>query len=225
MSDKSKFINYILVDAIIKLYARNTEDFFFIEIGAADGIVSDFFHKYILKYKWKGILVEPVKYLFDKLVRNYKGQSNLIFENVAISNKNEIRNFYRLKETADKLPFWCHGLGSFDLDVVLKHKRWFPDIEKYLIIEKIKCITLNNLLNRYDVKKVDLLQIDTEGFDYTIIKSFNFNFIKPKIIRYEHKHLSKMKKEECLIFLKNKGYSTFKQNAEDTFAFKLNNSR
>ena len=47
----------------------------------------------------------------------------------------------------------------------------------------------DTLLDRHHVKKIDLLQIDVEGYDYELLKSFNFERIKPQLIRYEHRHL------------------------------------
>jgi len=129
----------------------------------------------------------------------------LIFENVAISNKNEIKDFYRLKHTEDKFPLCYDELGSFNLDTVLKSKNIIPNLEDYLMVEKIECITLKSLLQKHEVKKIDLLQIDAEGYDSEIIKSIDFNAIKPKIIRYEHINLKKNEQEEYIALLKDNG--------------------
>ena len=55
----------------------NHKDFFFIQVGANDGITGDDLRKYILKYQWHGILVEPVPYVFDRLIKNYKEVEHL----------------------------------------------------------------------------------------------------------------------------------------------------
>lgn len=207
----------VLVDAVINVYARKIKDFFFVEIGAGDGITNDFMRCHILRWKWRGILIEPVKYIFEKLVANYRGYDGLIFENIAISDRNEVRAFYSLKKTDDNLPFWYDELGSFDKDIVLKHKG-ISNIEDYLITKKIECVTLRSLLQKHNTKKVDFLAIDVEGYDYALIKSIDFNVIKPKIIRYEYKHLNKGEHEKCIALLKNNGYTVLMQNG-DIFAF------
>jgi len=216
-------INELAFDCIIDIYADRQKDFFFVEIGAHDGISGDPIHVYIIKYKWKGILVEPVKYLFNKLVSNYKGQNNLIFENVAIGDKNETRDLYRLKQTGDIMPSWYEELGSFYPDVVLKHKTFIPNIEDYLITERVKCVTLKDLLQKYNIIDIDLLQIDVEGYEYEIIKSIDFNSIRPKIIHYENKHLNIDDHKGCVALLKAKGYAVFDSHTvndlEETVAF------
>ncbi|MBN1868988.1 MAG: FkbM family methyltransferase [Candidatus Omnitrophica bacterium] len=207
-----------MVNAVIYMFARRTKDFFFIEIGAGNGIANDFIRYHVLKWKWRGVLIEPVKYIFEELVNNYKGYDNLIFENISISDKNEVRNFYRLKKTCDDLPIWYDQLGSFNRDVVLKHKKDIPNIEDYLIVERMECITLRNLLQKHSIKRIDFLSIDTEGYDYALIKSIDFNVIKPKIIRYEYKHLGKRERDECVKLLRNNGYAMIIQE-NDVFAF------
>lgn len=133
--------------------------------------------------------VEPVKYLFDQLKKNYAEKRGLFFENCAIADANGLRDFYRLRETSDPVPDWYTQLGSFHLEVILKHKKKIPALEKYLVREPVSCITLGRLLDKYSVLKIDLLHVDTEGHDYEILKQLDSYKIKPRAILYEHLHL------------------------------------
>jgi len=205
-------------DRTIDLYAKKTKNLFFVQIGACDGIQNDPIHDYIIKYRWKGILIEPVKELFAKLVQNYKDQSNLIFENVAISDKCETRDIYRLKITEESLPEWQQELASFSLNTVLKHEYAIPNIRDRIVKEKVKCTTLEGLLAKHGLKEMDLLQIDVEGYEFEIIKTLDFSIIKPKIIRYEHKHLRPEDKIRCEEMLKRNGYNVI-EGFPDTLAF------
>ena len=49
-----------------------------------------------------------------------------------------------------------------------------------------KCISLSDLIKEQNIKHIDLLQIDTEGYDYQILKSIDFTIVKPTIISFEH---------------------------------------
>lgn len=208
------------VDDFHKIIEENlTDNFFFVQIGSNDGKSGDPIHKYIIKHSWRGILIEPVHYLYKKLLKTYKNNKNLIFKNVAIAKEEGYKDFYRVKENDEiKNPFWYDQLGSFNKEVVLKHKAQIPYFDKYFMTEKIKCITFNSLLEEYDVENIDLLHIDTEGYDYEIIKSVDFNKFKPKMILYEHIHLSEEDKLECMNYLRSKNYS-FIIHEMDTFAF------
>ena len=202
---------------IISNNAEKITDFFFIQIGSNDGITGDPIHNYVIKYKWSGILVEPVKYLFDKLRKNYQNRDNLFFENVAIAEKDGYKNFYGIKEGA-KSFIWYDQLGSLVPESVLKFKKYIPNFDDHFVTEKIKCMSFPSLIHKHEVKKIDLLHIDTEGYDYEIIKLIDFNKIKPKMILYEGDHLKEDDKLACMRLLKNQGYSLLTTRF-DTFAY------
>lgn len=216
-----KFYSAILqmrMDAFVRKYAESTKDFFFIQIGSNDGKKNDPIHKHIVKYGWKGILIEPVPYLFQKLKTTYRGQESLIFENIAIANKDGYKTFYRVEENNEPgNPPWYDQLGSFRKEVVLKHRDKVPNLEKHLISEEIQCLSFDSLMLKHAVKKIDLLHIDAEGYDYEIIKTVPFARIKPHMILYEHKHLSGEDRRACLALLRANGYAILEMR-NDTFA-------
>lgn len=207
------------LDKIIRNYNKTNKNFFFVQIGANDGLKADPMYLYVKKYNWKGILVEPVKYIFERLKENYNGTKNVYFENVAIADKDGYKNFYRLKHIKGKdVPLWYDEIGSFLKENVVKHKDKFPDLENYLITEKIRCLTLDSLFKKYNLKKIDFLQIDAEGYDYHIVKQIPFNKLKPKMIRYEDRHLSAEQQEYCKNLLIKNGYEIVKITG-DTLAY------
>ena len=141
-------------------------DLFFVQIGANDGVVHDPLYHHVVSHRWRGILVEPVKFYFDRLTRNYADNDRLIFENIAISDKDEVRDFFRIREGLDFLPAWTEGLGSFHLSVLLKHRWAIPNIRDYIVRERVECVSLPTLLGGHRVSKIDLMMIDTEGYDF-----------------------------------------------------------
>ena len=96
------------------------------------------------------------------------------------------------------------------------HRKHIPDIEKRIIQETVHCISLDNLLVEQNVPQIDLLQIDAEGYDYEIIKMIDFQKIKPSIIRYEHKHLSKQDFDACLEYLIQNSYRILNEGSDIT---------
>jgi len=148
-----------------------THDFFVLEIGAFDGVLSDPIYKWIKKYGWQGILVEPQKEGFERLKINYRENVNLRLENEAIAETTGQRPLYKVKDEYIEAD-WQKRIAS------LLPK---PNLEKQNMVttEMVQCITFDALLNRHKVKKIDLLQIDVEGYDYELFKSFDFERIKP----------------------------------------------
>ncbi len=193
----------------------------FLQIGAHDGRTGDHLYELIKQNKWRGIFFEPVEYLFQKLVKNYEGSDGLYFENKAISSSTGIRNFFRLRPNNDGLPEWYDQLGSFKKEVILSHKSAIPNIESYLVEEEVECITIADAVEKHGFKQVELLLIDTEGADFEILKSVDFNSLRPKVIIYEHAHLCPKDEDECALLLRGKGYNLLKlKNSNNTVAFR-----
>ena len=76
---------------------------FFIQIGAHDGKTNDYIYPVARELGWRGILVEPIPYLFERLVENYQGSQGLIFENVALAEQIGQKWIYRLKNPAIRI--------------------------------------------------------------------------------------------------------------------------
>ncbi|MGH2359449.1 MAG: FkbM family methyltransferase [bacterium] len=173
-------------------------DFFVLQIGACDGIMADPIHKWIKKYRWQGILVEPQKEEFERLKISYRDNDNLRFENVAIAENGGLRALYKVKDENIEAD-WQRGVAS------LLPK---PSLEKQETVttEMVQCVTFDTLLNRHHVERIDLLQIDVEGYDYELLKLFDFERIKPQLIRYEHNHLTLPDRSACNKHLARHGY-------------------
>jgi FkbM family methyltransferase len=63
----------------------------------------------------------------------------------------------------------------------------------------VKCRTLDSILKEHDVKKINLLSIDVEGFEYEVLKGLDLKIYRPDLIfiedhmhyNYSHLHLIK----------------------------------
>ena len=144
------------------------------------------------KYKNQNILlVEPVPYNIDLLKVNTAKYNNITIEISAVSEKNEIKKFYYVKPDAVKKlgKHWASGIGSFDKQHILNHKnkRFLvrdPDIEEV----NIQYLTFSDLIEKYSISSIDLLQMDVEGAEFEILNSIDFEKIEIKKIIFEFKH-------------------------------------
>lgn len=94
--------------------------------------------------------------------------------------------------------------------------------DDFIIEEKVKALSFEDIINEYkDFVKADLLQIDTEGFDYEIIKMIDFNKCQYKFIKYEHCNLTENEYNKSMNILTKNGYKLFKIG-NDTIAFNKN---
>lgn len=159
---------------------------------------------YQLRSTTKAILIEPVNLLFKKLVQNcnehYPGH-NFALLNLAISNKigtiklympdieiysPQIEPLYIEKG----LPQWTDQLASTIQTHAQEHNINLPVKEI-----KVPCITLNDIVEQYNITSLEQLYIDTEGHDYEVLDGLNLEKLKPKKIVFEHKHMEGTNKQ------------------------------
>lgn len=167
-----------------------------VQIGSNDGKTGDPLHDLIKTNNWNVTFVEPIPYLFEKLVNNYGLEPRFKFVQQAIGEGKA--NLYFIDKQAGldlNLPVWYDQLGSFYPNHILKH---FGDsIKPYIKYIEIETIKLNELLT----DKIDLLHIDTEGYDWGVLKQLDKTKYSPKVILFEHKHLSESDYKLCEDFL------------------------
>jgi len=232
ISTKNKQLSF---EHFLALYFSkiSSNDFFFIQIGANDGKRDDPIYEFVIKYNLSGILVEPQKIVIKELRKNYKDCNKLIFSNIAISNRNEYRKLYTVKKSFQSIYTRnsisdATGIASFNKDFVrrnvkdkLKKEKFFREknVDEYIEEEEIKSLSFETFIKKYNVKRIDFLQIDVEGFDFEIIKMINFNKFNPDLINYEHRHLKNIDQTKCENLLRSKSYTLFKHGS-DTCAFK-----
>jgi FkbM family methyltransferase len=187
-------------------FAKNQSDFTFVQIGAYDGITGDPIFDFVKKYHWKGVLVEPQAGAFATLTANYAGQKDIILENAAIAAEDGHAMLYGVRPTSD--DNYNHGqLHSFNKETILKHAHMVKDLANRIEQYEVRTLTLESLLKKHNLSQLDLLQIDTEGYDYEIIKQINFDTTKPRLIHFEHKHLLPEDLQKCYRLLEQHGYS------------------
>jgi len=182
----------------------------FVQIGSNDGVKNDPLHSYIRKNSWKGILVEPDKANFAKLLNNYKGVNDLIFENVGVGPERGEMLFYKLKDIAVNEPGWYDQVGSFDKGTFIKNIEHGKDLGKRIITESLPLITYYDLLQKNNFGKVDLLHTDTEGFDFKILRSIDFSKYNIRIVLFEGEWMTRFELKEIIQYLRKYNYRIFR---------------
>jgi FkbM family methyltransferase len=207
---------------ILRAFANSYPTAFFVEIGANDGDHHDHLQPFILAHNWRGIMVEPVPYIFARLRKNYGAVAGVTLENAAIADRDGELPFYYLADPAeserDRLPDWYDGVGSFSREKVLAHRKSIPDVADRLIEHEVPTMTFETLCRRHGVDRVDLLVIDTEGYDAEILRTIDFAVHRPRLVIHEHFHLSPSERRASRARLERAGYETLEEGF-DTFSF------
>ena len=207
--------SFLTVNNLLNILFEKKKIQSLVQIGANDGQSFDELNLYIKKYEPRSILVEPIKENFLKLKENYKNTNNIELENSAISIDNEISFLYKVdikfeKQYDNHIP----AIPSFNKRHLINH----GVKEKHIVKEKINTINIKELLNKYNINKLDLFFVDAEGYDgkivYELISSTNLRpFIIFEFIHIQNSFFEKLKKK-----LINENYQFFEVK-ENVFCF------
>ena len=164
-----------------------------IVVGANDGKTGDAVYPLLKSGRCShALLIEPVPYLYKRLVRTSARFRGCECINIAVGPERGIVPIYFIDPAAGNvvpgLPPYYEELGSFDRDRVANTLP--PDHRTYIREHSATTMPLRDVLAERGITRVDLLQIDTEGFDYEVLKTFPFETSPPKIVVFEHCHLS-----------------------------------
>jgi FkbM family methyltransferase len=195
----------------------------FVEIGSNDGEQHDHLRPFILSTAWRGIMVEPVPYVFRRLQRNYAGIDRVTLANVAVAPEDGELRFYHLAEAdpaeRDALPSWYDGIGSFSREAVLGHAEHIPDIAERVREIRVPALSFSSLLALHDMTRVDLVLVDTEGHDFEVLCGADLERHRPRLVVYEHYHLSREDRRACRELMAGAGYEIVEEGF-DTFCLR-----
>lgn len=186
----------------------------FVQIGAADGRRVDPINVFVKRYRWHGLLVEPLPDLYAQLVANYGDCEGLVFDNVAVTERDETGVITRIPPDCvgrNGVPDWAFGASS----LLPERTRFgransppelFESLSSAAVAEQVRCVSLATLLQRHGIAKIDVLQVDTEGYDARIIRQLDVARYRPVLINMEWQWLSPAEREEIMAMLVGQGY-------------------
>lgn len=182
--------------AIDKIFKRKSFGYF-LDIGASDGVKEN--NTYLLEkyYNWNGICCECDP-------RNI----NLL----SLNRTCHIVNSPIYKTTGDIVEFELHkfdhlsGISGFQLEKYTDHNS-----------KKINMVSLSLLdcIKKFNAPKIiDYMSLDTEGTEYEILSTFNFNQYKINYIALEHNE-QEPKRKNIKKLLENNGYILYRSHVMD----------
>lgn len=190
-------------DAIVSKtfsYLLPTERGFYVDIGAYHPFKHS--NTYILyKAGWRGINIDPrpgFKALFDR----YRNKDINIEAGIAAENGK--MTYYILDEDSTMNSFSKENLVKLGV---------FEQVKRSI---DVPVFTLSTLLAQYsDIKVVNYLNIDAEGFEMEILAGLDLGAMMPKVISIEQNDVltfADVLNSSVCKFLSDKGFSPFAKN-------------
>jgi FkbM family methyltransferase len=120
------------------------------------GVLDDFTELFLKLYpNARGYGVDPIHW--QSYEKKWCANENVSIIKKALSDKNSVQNFY--------VP-QAHALSSL-IDREVFHT-WGED--KLLQKVEVECVTLDSLVNEFEIDTIDYLKLDTEGGELLILK-------------------------------------------------------
>jgi FkbM family methyltransferase len=177
--------------------AKYKEHGYFVDIGAADGITGS--NTFILEkfYKWNGICVDPNPVFMQSLFN---------------CRDSHVSTLCVYSETGKILPFkFCSDNNqffgwNFRAGLTTHVDQIDNNIEQSFSSVNVLTISLNDLLELYNApKEIDYISLDTEGSEYSILKTFDFSKYSVKCFTVEYDN--EKNRQQIYELLSINGYS------------------
>lgn len=163
------------------------------------------------------ILIEPFDYHNENIKRCYQDYSKQMhLENIIITpddiHPKQTKIWYHELDSQHSNAYELASLNPGHAHNI--RNNYSTNDMKYKLLD---CYSINELFDKYNLLHIDILAIDTEGFDDQIIYSINFSKYDINTILYEHLHIDKYKLHT---FLQNNGYIMQHPLPEDPYTDK-----
>ena len=167
-----------------------------IDIGAHKGESIKLFSKNFIIKKIISFEASPInfEYLKKEIDQNKEGYNNteIVLENAALGAENKIVEFIQFNESSsstikeiDKKSEYYKR--KFRLINFLNNKETYQKM-------KIKVSKLKDYIEKNNIKKIDFIKIDTEGYEFEILLGLENKIKLVDIIMFEHHYDNMIKK-------------------------------
>ncbi len=177
-----------VLDLLLTKISAERPDFFFVQVGANDGLTDDPIRQYVLRHHWRGVLVEPQPNVFQLLTRNYENEKQLTFVNAALADRDGTICLFVADhdDPAANLTVFA----SLKQDALTRRlgSRKAAGVQTLVKQISVPALSVRTLIDQHRISRIDLLQTDVQGYDREVVEQFLDHGVKPSVIHFEHCH-------------------------------------
>ena len=187
---------------------KGYKDGFYVDVGSHDGVSLNNTLYFERNNNWRGINIEPIKGVFDKLVANRSADRNTNI-NCAICNYEGEADFYLNEGYTEMLS---GIIENYDARHLERLKNENTEMLATTQVVKVNTKRLQTILDEHEVSHIHYLSIDVEGAEFEVIKSIDFDKVFVDVIGFENNY------EEVSIpiiqYLIKKGFKVIKVSTD-----------
>jgi FkbM family methyltransferase len=208
-------------DIALLCLLRSQAEVSIVQVGANDGSVADPLYQTVTEYphKTRILLVEPQESLTPLLSSAYEGHPGATISNHAVGEPGLLHLYAVDPDCWDdcvRYKDWPvyrapTGITSASRDHVVRwvraNYRGPRSVDDVVVRLEVPSLPLPDLLVAADFGgRVDVLQVDVEGFDDEVIYGARLESLRPTLVAFEHLHLSRPRLEDLVRHLSDLNY-------------------
>jgi FkbM family methyltransferase len=186
-----------------------------LQVGANDGAGEDPIASMIEASAARAWLIEPLPGPFARLETRYRDHDRVILINAALGPEDGEATIWRVAPDTDELA-GLSVLATFDRSVLEKFRPMFAPQGGRIVGETVRTISVPTLLKEQQLDEIDLLQVDTEGWDAKVVGWFLDAGRLPGVINFEHVHLRGAEDRALIQRLRGEGYDLARYGRDTT---------
>jgi FkbM family methyltransferase len=185
------------------------------DVGAHKGESIKFFNKYFEVKKIYSFEASPVNFeSLKKKIENKKFKSSVILENFGLGTKTEKRQLNQtIESSSSTFNEINHNSKYYNKKKFLLN---FFSKKNYISKIDVNMCSLKDYIIKNQIDKIDLLKIDTEGFEFDVLSGLEDEINKVKFIFFEHHYDDMYKKNytysDISKLLKNNNFKILHKN-------------
>ena len=182
-------------DAFVLWYFKNKRNGTFIDIGANDGISLSNTYYLEKELGWTGICFEPIPDIFEKLDKS----RNCIKIMAGVADKAGEEKFTFVDGPSHMLSGMTKDYDPRHVERIKKEVQQTGGSVKELTL---KTVLFNDVLEEHKIYDIDYLSLDTEGNEFSVLKSIDWDKFNIKVMTIENNYNDPAQ----TAFITSKGY-------------------
>ena len=194
-------LDFINKKKVINFFKKETSNInIFIDVGAHEGETSNLFSKY-LNIK-KIYCFEPSSINYKKLKKKILKKENIFLFNVGLGERDGEEDFNQLEESSsstlvelnEKSKYFIKKKKILNLFIKKDFKNFY---------QTVNIMKLKNFMHNNSIEYIDILKIDTEGYEMKVIRGAEEKIKNIDYIYFEHHFDDMLKKDYTLSDIHN----------------------
>ncbi len=161
--DRSAHANIDETKVIARLLSDTPQGSIMLDIGAHHGSALAPFSK----MNWTIFAFEPNSINRKTLIDRFESLKNIVIDSRAVAEKESKNKPFYISDESTGIS----GLLSFR--------------ETHKVFDEVDVTTVSNIVDENNIKHIDFLKIDVEGYDFSVLKGVPWEKIKPDVIECE----------------------------------------